>query len=159
ADAMVEAMRSSRPGVGEAELEALMTFVHRREGADGPAYHGIVASGPNSLVLHYSASTRALAAGDGLLVDYPPEFDHYTSDITRRGPADGPFTPRMTELYDAVLEAQAAGIAVVKPGKTIGDVERACRKVLASRGIAKLLPHGCCHYIGMEVHDVGDLGK
>jgi Xaa-Pro aminopeptidase len=157
--AMVEAMRATRPGVGEWELDALMTFVHRREGADGPAYYSIVGSGPNALVLHYSACSRTLRAGEMLLIDYAPEVDHYTSDITRSWPTDGVFTPRMQALYDAVLEAQEAGIAAVKPGRTLLEIDKACRKVLYTRGFGKLMPHGACHYIGLEVHDVGDNGK
>jgi Xaa-Pro aminopeptidase len=157
--AMSEAMRATHPGLGEWEIDALMTFVHRREGASGPAYYAIVGSGPNALVLHYSACTRTLQPGEMLLVDYAPEFDHYTSDITRTWPTDGAFTPRMAELYDSVVAAQEAGIATVKPGRTMQDVDRACRKVLQSRGLAKLIRHGACHYIGLEVHDVGDNGK
>jgi Xaa-Pro aminopeptidase len=156
ADAMIEAVRSSRPGLGEWELEALMTFVQRREGATGPAYYGIVGCGPNALVLHYSEVSRTLRAGEMLLLDYAPEFDHYASDITRSWPVDGQFTPRMNEIYDAVLEAQEAGIAEAKPGKTLADIEKACRKVLSKHGMGKLMPHGVSHYVGMEVHDVGD---
>lgn len=155
ADAMKEAIRSTRPGLGEWELESLMTFVHRQEGADGPAYHAIVGSGPNALLLHYSDCTRRMKEREMLLIDYAPEFDHYTSDITRSWPTDGVFTPRMAEIYDAVLAAQEAGIAAVKPGATMRDVDRACRKVLSERGLSSLMPHGACHYIGMEVHDVG----
>lgn len=154
--AMMEAVRSSRPGQGEWELEAVMSFVHRREGAAGPAYHGIVGCGPNALVLHYSEDKRTMMPGEMLLLDYAPEFDHYVSDITRSWPVDAEFTPRMVEIYDAVLEAQAAGIAEVKPGKTMDDVEKACRRVLSKYGLAKLARHGVSHYVGMEVHDVGD---
>jgi Xaa-Pro aminopeptidase len=157
--AMLEAMRSTKPGVGEWELDALMTFVHRREGADGPAYYSIIGSGPNALVLHYSACSRTLHPGEMLLVDYAPEFDHYASDITRSWPTDGVMTPRMSEIYDAVLAAQEAGIAAVKPGKTMQEIEMACRKALQSHSMGKLMPHGACHYIGLEVHDVGDNGK
>ncbi|MFN0009675.1 MAG: aminopeptidase P N-terminal domain-containing protein [Planctomycetota bacterium] len=152
---MIEAIRSTRPGLGEWEIEALMTFVHRRAGADGPAYHAIVGSGPNALALHYSASSRVMNAGEMLLIDYAPELDHYTSDITRSWPIDGKLTPRMEEIYRAVLAAQEAGIAAVKPGKTMGDVDRACRAVLKEHGMEKLMPHGACHYVGLEVHDVG----
>lgn len=154
-EAMKEAIRSTRPGSGEWELEAVMTFVHREQGADGPAYHAIVGSGPNALMLHYSDSGRRLRAGEMVLLDYAPELDHYTSDITRSWPTDGVFTPRMTEIYDAVLAAQLAGIAAVKPGATMRDVHRACLRVLSDHGFAKLMPHGACHYIGLEVHDVG----
>ena len=159
AEAMKEAMRSTRPGLGEGDIEAVMSFVHRIEGGDGPAYHAIVGSGPNALVLHYSDVSRRMNAGEMLLVDYAPELDHYDSDITRSWPVDGVFTPRMAEIYDAVLAAQEAGIAAVKPGVTMRDVERACRKVLDGRGMGKLMPHGACHYIGLEVHDVGNGGK
>lgn len=158
-EAMAEGIRSTRPGLGEGDIEAVMSFVHRRHGGDGPAYHAIVGSGPNALVLHYNAISRRLKPGEMLLVDYAPELDHYDSDITRSWPTDGVFTARMIEIYDAVLAAQEAGIAAVKPGITMRDVERACRKVLEERGMEKLLPHGTCHYIGLEVHDLGDPRK
>jgi len=157
--AMHEAMRSTTPGTGEWELDALMSFVQVREGAAGPAYHAIVGSGPNSCTLHYSASSRRLGAGEVVLIDYGPEVDHYTTDITRTWPVDGEFTPRMAELYDAVLAAQAAGIAAVAPGKTLTDVEGACAAVLRERGLADLIRHGSCHYIGLEVHDPGDYAR
>jgi Xaa-Pro aminopeptidase len=159
AKAMTEAIRSTRAGLTERHLEAVMSFVHRAEGAAGPAYHGIVGCGPNALVLHYSQVGREMRANEMVLLDYAPEFDHYVSDITRSWPVDGQFSPRMREIYDAVLASQAAGIAETRPGKTMGDVERACRRVLSERGMSKLLPHGTCHYVGMEVHDVGGNGK
>lgn len=157
--AMLEAIRSTRAGVGEWELEAAMSFVHRREGAAGPGYHAIAGCGPNALVLHYNEVRRELRAGEMMLLDYAPEFDKYVSDITRSWPVDGIWTERMIELYDAVLASQEAGIAAVKPGATMRDVEAACRRVLAERGLAELLPHGTCHYVGLEVHDMGDGSK
>jgi Xaa-Pro aminopeptidase len=159
ARSMEEAIRSTRAGLTERHLEAVMSFVHRADGAEGPGYHGIVGCGPNALILHYSQVGRELRAGEMVLIDYAPEFDHYVSDITRSWPVDGKFTPRMAEIYDAVLAAQAAGIAETRPGKTMVDVEKACRRVLSERGMLKLLPHGTCHYVGMEVHDVGQNGK
>lgn len=156
--ALAEGIRSTQPGLGEWELESLMTMTQVREGAAGPAYHAIVGSGRNSCVLHYSASARRMQSGEVVLVDYAPELDHYTSDITRTWPVDGRFTPRMAELYDAVLAAQLAGIAVVKPGARLADVERACAQVLRERGFASLVKHGACHSIGMEVHDVPERG-
>ncbi|MBL8862918.1 MAG: aminopeptidase P family protein [Planctomycetes bacterium] len=159
ARAMEEAIRSSRPGLTERHLEAVMSFVHRAEGAAGPGYHAIVGCGPNALVLHYNQVGREMRAGEVVLLDYAPEVDHYVSDITRSWPVDGAWTPRMIEIYDAVLAAQLAGIAEVRPGRTMADVERACRRVLSERGLGKLLPHGTCHYVGMEVHDVGQNGK
>jgi len=158
AKAMAEAIRSSSPGVTEDALASLMTWVQRQNGATGPAYLPIVGAGQNANVLHYSAKAGVLDAGELVLLDYAPEVDHYTSDITRSWPVDGKFTPRMTELYDVVLEAQLAGIAAVKPGATIMDVEKACAKVLRDHGFGDLIKHGSCHYIGMEVHDVGQFG-
>ena len=158
AKAMSEAIRSSSPGVTEDDLASLMTWVQRRNGATGPAYLPIVGAGTNANVLHYSAKSGVLDAGELVLLDYAPEVDHYTSDITRSWPVDGKFTERMAELYDVVLEAQLAGIAAVKPGATIADVERACSAVIKARGFSSLVMHGSCHYIGMEVHDVGDFG-
>ncbi len=153
--AMAEGIRSTRPGVGEWELDALMTYFQVRHGASGPAYHAIVGSGPNSLVLHYSESSRRVRAGDVVLVDFGAEVDHYATDITRTWPADGTFTPRQAELYDAVLAAQEAGIAAVRPGVTMGQVAAACQEVFRERGMGHLVRHGPCHYIGLEVHDVG----
>jgi Xaa-Pro aminopeptidase len=155
ARAMIEAIRSSRAGTGEWELEAVMTFVHRREGAAGPAYHGITGCGPNALILHYSEVSRPMRAGEMVLLDYAPEVGHYVSDITRSWPVDGEFSPRMLEIYEAVLASQLAGIAAVKPGVTMRTVEEACRKELKKRGFERLLPHGTCHYVGLEVHDAG----
>lgn len=156
ARAHVEAMRSTRPGLGEWEVDALMSFVQGLEGAFGPAYGAIVGSGPNSCVLHYTASDRRMRGGEVLLVDYGPEVDHYTTDITRTWPVSGTFSKRAAELYDVVLEAQKAGIAAVKPGATLADVDAACTKVLTDRGFFALRIHGACHWIGMEVHDPGD---
>jgi Xaa-Pro aminopeptidase len=157
--ATMEAMRSTRPGLGEWELDSLMSWFHVKEGAAGPAYMAIVGSGPNSLVLHYGANSRRMQDGEVVLVDYAPEVDHSVSDITRTWPVNGKFSARQAELYDAVLDAQKAGIAAAKPGVTIGDVDQACAEVLQTRGFGKMIRHGACHYIGMEVHDVGAFGK
>ncbi len=157
--AVSEGIRSTRPGLGEWEMEALISYVQIREGATGPAYHGIVGSGPNSLVLHYSASSRAMQDGEVLLVDYAPEVDHYVSDITRTWPVNGRFSARQAELYDAVLAAQQAGIDAVAPGKRVSDVQKACDQVLVERGFGELRRHGVSHWVGMEVHDPGSLDR
>lgn len=157
--AMVEAMRSTAPGRGEWELAALMDFVHRREGAAGPAYDAIVGSGRNSCVLHYNTNRRRMQAGEVLLIDYAPEFDHLVVDITRTWPVNGRFSERQAAIYDAVLAAQAAGIAAAKPGATLADIEAACSKSIKDAGYQKLQRHGACHWVGMEVHDVGDYAQ
>ena len=156
---MRAAMANTKPGVGEADLAALMSFVHLREGATGPAYAPIIGAGSNANVLHYLDLTRTLGADHGVLVDYAPEYDHYVSDITRTWPASGKFSPRLAELYDVVLEAQLAGIAAVKPGATLDDVQRACNEVINARDMREYVLHGVSHYVGMEVHDVGGYRK
>ena len=113
----------------------------------------IVGSGPNSCVLHYSASNRRMRSGEVVLIDYGPEVDHYTTDITRTWPVDGTFTEQQAEMYDAVLAAQLAGIDAARPGASLGSVTNACRRVLAEAGLSHLMPHGACHWVGMEVHD------
>ncbi len=157
--AHIEAMRSTRPGIGEWELDAVMSFVQVREGAFGKAYEAIVGSGANACVLHYTANDRRMQEGEVVLIDYGPELDHYTTDITRSWPTDGTFGKRAAELYDAVLEAQKAGLAACKPGATFRDVSGACKAVYQARGLEKLVRHGPCHYIGLEVHDPGDTRK
>ncbi|NOT30329.1 MAG: aminopeptidase P family protein, partial [Planctomycetes bacterium] len=157
--AHIEAMRSTRPGIGEWELDGVMSFVQVREGAFGKAYEAIVGSGANACVLHYTANDRRMQAAEVVLIDYGPEVDHYTTDITRSWPTDGTFTPRAAELYDAVLASQLAGIAACKPGATIKDVSKACKDVFLARGLDKFMRHGPCHYIGLEVHDPGDTKK
>ena len=156
AKAMVEAIRSTRVGLGEWELDSLMAWVQRRNGAAGSAYHPIVGSGANSLILHYQANDRVMQDGDILLIDYGPEIDHYVTDITRTWPVNGAFTSKQAELYDTVLAAQLAGIAVAKPGATIRTVTEAANGLMEDRGYEDLILHGVCHWVGMEVHDPGD---
>jgi len=151
--AIKEGIRSSRVGLGEWDLAALMSWVQQRHGAVGPAYSAIVGSGHNALVLHYNASARRMEEGEIVLVDFGPEVDHYVTDITRSWPVDGKFTPRAAELYDAVLEAQAAGIAAAKPGASLRDVDGACTAVLKAKGFGSLMAHSAVHWVGMEVHD------
>lgn len=153
--AMREAMRSCRPGLGEWELDALLSWIQARHGAEGPAYAAIVGSGENSLVLHYNFSARRMRAGEVVLIDFGPQVDHYVTDITRTFPVDGRFTERQAELYDVTLAAQEAGIAAVRPGATFADVELACKKVIDEAGLTHLMRHGATHYVGMEVHDPG----
>ncbi len=155
--AHVEAMRSSAPGRGEWEIQGLMSFVQSLEGADGPAYGAIVGGGKSASILHYVANSRRLVDGEVLLIDYGPEVDHYVTDITRSWPVNGKFTERQAEIYDAVLAAQKAAIEACKPGVTLRDVDGVSWKVLEERGFprSRWRRHGCCHFIGMEVHDPG----
>lgn len=159
ARAMIKAIESTAPGVGEWEIDALLGFEQLLHGADGVAYYAIVGSGSNSCVLHYNASSRRMQDGELLLVDAGPELDHYTTDITRTWPVNGRFTPEQAAMYDAVLAAQEKAIAAVKPGVTLAWLSDLANGELRARGYGDQIRHGVCHYVGLEVHDTGSYAK
>lgn len=168
-----EAMAAARPGAFEFEVEAVLLARFAAEGASGPSYHPIVASGANATVLHYVENRRQIRDGDLVLVDAGCEYGGYASDVTRTFPASGLFTPAQRRLYDVVLEAQGAAIAAVRPGASVEDVHRAAQRILAKGlvdlGLLKGRPsallrkgatqrftlHRTSHWLGMDVHDRG----
>src|SRR5690606_1906278 len=178
AGAHVRAMQASRPGLHEYQLEAELLHEFRRHGAQFPAYTSIVATGPNACVLHYRAGDAVLQDGDLVLIDAGCELDSYASDITRTFPANGRFSGPQKELYEIVLEAQQAAIALVAPGKRFTDNHDAAVRVLAQGMLdtgllnrnkvgtlddviangdyRQFYMHRTGHWIGMDVHDVGD---
>src|SRR4029077_1169118 len=125
-----EAMRSARPGMPEYEIEALVDYTFRRRGATGPAYPSCVPSGPNAPVLHYTDNCRPLGADELLLLDAGAERAGYCADVTRTFPTGPRYTPAQRELYDAVLAAQLAAIAAVRPGVTLDDIHTTALRVL-----------------------------
>jgi len=161
-------IRSGRPGIAEYELEATMEYEFARHGAESPGYPSIVGSGPNACILHYESNRRRTAAGDLVLMDCGAEYRGYSADITRTFPVSGKFTPEQRTLYDLVLKAQEAGIDACRPGNFFIDTHRRALEVLGE-GLAKLgiiddvsevaryFPHGTSHYLGLDVHDVGNL--
>ena len=171
-----EAMRSARPGMLEYELEALIDFTFRRRGASGPAYPSIVASGPNATVLHYTSNDRPLGAEELILIDAGAEQAGYCADVTRTWPTGKRYSAPQRDLYEAVLAAQAAGIAAVCPGVTLEAVHTATLRVLVEalvrlgllqgpvdEAIAKetyrrFYMHRTSHWLGRDVHDVGRYG-
>lgn len=154
-----EAARLVAPGVAEYELEGVIEGTFRRLGAWGPAFASIVGSGPNSCILHWRRNDRTMAAGEVVLIDVGAEVDGYAADLTRTYPVSGSFTPEQRAIVEAVLEAQRAGIAAVRPGATLRDVHRAARDVLQRRGLAKHFWHGTSHFLGLDVHDGGPAGE
>lgn len=152
--AHLESMRSLRPGQFEYEHQATLEYVFKRHGAERPAFNSICGSGPNSCVLHYSASRRLMRPGELIVVDIGAAFGGYAADLTRTLPVSGRFTKRQRELYDIVLEAWRAGVKAVKPGATLREVHKAARAVFERKGVAKFFPHGTSHWLGIEVHDV-----
>ena len=173
-DAHIEAMRYARPGLHEYHVQAALEFVFRSEGSPRDAYPSIVASGPNACVLHYVENRRKMEDGDLLLIDAACEYGYHAADITRTFPVAGRFSGPQRAIYEVVLKAQLAAIAAAKPGARYEVVHDAARRVLTEGLVElKLLPrsvadslamhhyrefymHGTGHWLGMDVHDVGD---
>ena len=178
AGAHARAMRQSKPGRHEYQVEAELLHEFRVHGAEGPAYTSIVATGANACVLHYRAGNAVLQDGDLVLIDAGCEFNSYASDITRTYPANGRFSVAQKELYEIVLAAQAAAIAAIKPGARFNDSHDAalavlvqgmldtglldgarvgtCADVIQSGAYRQFYMHRTGHWLGMDVHDVGD---
>ncbi|QSA96678.1 Xaa-Pro aminopeptidase [Methylococcus sp. EFPC2] len=168
------AMRICRPGLREYEIEAELLHEFTRQGLRSPAYSSIVAGGNNACVLHYIHNEDVLQDGDLLLIDAGAECDNYAADITRTFPVNGRFTAPQRQLYELVLDAQAAAIASIRPGRRWNEPHEAAVQVLTKglvklgllRGrVAKLIHdeaykkfymHRTGHWLGMDVHDVGD---
>jgi len=174
AAAHCKAMQAARPGISEFEIEALLQYEFRRQGAQAPAYTPIVASGANACILHYVDNSNMLVDGDLLLIDAGCELDGYASDITRTFPVNGRFSGPQREIYQLVLAAQAAAIASVRPGARWNEPHEAATAVLAQGLIdLKLLQgslgavleqetykqfymHRTGHWLGLDVHDAGE---
>ncbi|MEY3579652.1 MAG: X-Pro aminopeptidase [Pseudomonadota bacterium] len=178
AHAHARAMRCAKAGLREYHLDAELLHEFRRHGSQFPAYGSIVATGANACVLHYRAGDAELRDGDLVLIDAGCELDSYASDITRTFPVNGKFSGPQKTLYEIVLAAQQAAIAATKPGLRFIDGHDAAVKVL-SQGmldtglldknkvgtlddvLAKgdyrhFYMHRTGHWLGMDVHDVGD---
>lgn len=167
------AMRCVRPGVAEYEVEAELLRTMRAQGAVS-AYMPSVAGGVNACIMHYNANRALLRDGDLLLIDAGAEVDCYAADITRTFPVNGRFTRDQRALYEVVLAAQEAAIEQVRPGRPFSAAHDAAVEVIAEglralkllRGsVAKILedgsyrryfPHKTGHWLGLDVHDVGD---
>jgi len=173
-DAHTEAMRYARPGLYEYQVQAALEFVFRVSGSRRNGYPSIVASGANACILHYTENTRQMEDGDLLLIDAGCEWGYHSADITRTFPVNGRFTPAQRAVYEIVLRAQLAGIAAARPGNRYEAIHEAARRVLTEglialaalpRGLEASLAmhhyrefymHGTGHWLGMDVHDVGD---
>jgi Xaa-Pro aminopeptidase len=123
AEGVKKAMKGTRPGMYEYEIEAAARFVYTKRGARGDAFRPIVASGPNTMILHYSANNRQMKEGDVVYMDYGADYEYYTSDVTRTWPVSGRFTPEEEKMYRCILEARDTVIAAMKPGVTISQLK------------------------------------
>ena len=173
-----EAMAAIEPGMNEFEIQALIEYTFRRNGADRPSFSTIVGSGPNSTTLHYNADDRFIVPGDVIVMDIGASYKGYAADVTRTVPASGKFSPQQRAVYEIVRAAQAAAERQAKLGASSRLMTDSSSAVLAA-GLAKLgliesptatydceagstrqcpqyrmyYMHGLGHGIGLEVHD------
>jgi Xaa-Pro aminopeptidase len=168
------AMAFTRPGCYEYEIEAELLHEFRRKGSQFPAYTSIVAAGAHACVLHYVENNGQVANGDLILIDAGCELDGYASDITRAYPANGRFNGPQKDVYQLVLDAQAAAEQATRPGATFMTPHDAAVKVLAqglldlkllngslegvleSESYKRFYMHRTSHWLGMDVHDAGE---
>jgi Xaa-Pro aminopeptidase len=174
ANAHVKAMQKCKPGLYEYQIEAEVIYNFKQSGLRAEAYPSIVAGGKNACVLHYTENSDKLKNGDLLLIDAGAECDHYAADITRTFPVSGRFTEPQKQLYQLVLDAQAAAIAQVKPGLpwhmahdasvevltkglvSLGLLKGKVSKLIKEEKYKQFYMHRIGHWLGMDVHDVGD---
>jgi Xaa-Pro aminopeptidase len=157
AEGVKEAMKGTRPGMYEYELEAIARFIYTKLGARGDAFTPIVASGPNTTIWHYSANNRQMKDGDVVYMDYGADYEYYTSDVTRTWPVSGRFTPEQEKMYRCILEVRETVIAAMKPGVTISKLKDIAEEVYKKHGFQKeFLAVGryIGHTVGISVHDV-----
>jgi Xaa-Pro aminopeptidase len=168
------AMRATRPGRHEYEIEAELLCAFRSGGAEAPAYTSIVASGANACVLHYVFNNQPLRDGDLLLIDAAAEFGSYAADITRTFPVNGRFSAAQRDAYELVLAAQAAAIGEVRPGAPWNAPHDAAVRVLTqgmvdlkllegsvdglieSKAYDRFYMHRTGLWLGLDVHDAGE---
>ncbi len=157
AAAMARAIALTRAGRYEYEIEAVATHEMISNGAEHAAYPAIVGSGPNGIVWHHNANDRRLEDGDLVVMDYGASFGYQTMDITRTWPVSGKFDELQARAYRAVLEAQQAIIAAMKPGVERSRTREIAQEIFERHGFGEgHFPGGAGHFVGMAVHDIGD---
>ncbi len=174
ARAHVRAMQAARPGLFEYHLEAELDYEFRKGGAKMPAYGSIVASGRNACILHYRENDQPLKDGDLVLIDAGCEIDCYASDITRTFPVNGRFSAEQKAIYELVLAANEEAFKHIAPGRHWNEAHEATVRVItaglvelgllqgevdaliASEAYKPFYMHRAGHWLGMDVHDVGD---
>ena len=167
-EAHLAAWKRIRPGLFEYQVAAPMIERLMSLGCPRPAYAPIVGGGRRATILHYKKNSARLRSRELVLIDAGGEYGHYAADITRTVPVDGRFMDRQRKIYEAVLSAQKAAIASVKPGMTLAgngpkSLHRIAQEELDSQGkdrnakpLARYFTHGLGHHVGLGVHDPGD---
>lgn len=174
ARAHIRAMQACRPGLSEYHLEAELDYTFRKGGARLAAYGSIVAAGRNACILHYRENDAPLKDGDLVLIDAGCEIDCYASDITRTFPVSGVFTAEQRAIYEIVLEANLAAFDYIGPGRhwneaheatvrvitaglvRLGLLEGEVDELIAAEAYKPFYMHRAGHWLGLDVHDVGD---
>lgn len=156
------AAQEIKPGVYEYEVQAAIEYVFTASGAS-VAFPSIVASGKNSTILHYTNNNKVILPDELVVVDIGAEYNYYCSDITRTYPSSGIFNKRQREVYSLVLDAQEYIADIVKPGMWLSNVEQQDHSInhlakayFKKHGMDSYFPHGIGHFLGLNVHDVGD---
>ncbi|MEE3651315.1 MULTISPECIES: Xaa-Pro aminopeptidase [unclassified Brenneria] len=175
--AHIRAMEKCRPGMFEYQLEGEIHHEFTRHGARYPSYNTIVGSGDNACILHYTENESQMRDGDLVLIDAGCEYRGYAGDITRTFPVNGKFTAPQRAIYDIVLRSQLRALELFAPGRSIREVNEEVVRVMVSGlvglGIMKgeveqlmaeqahrqFFMHGLSHWLGLDVHDVGDYGS
>lgn len=173
-EAHKRAMSRCKPGLHEYQIEAELEYVFRNRGAQYTAYPSIVAGGANACILHYIENSKKLRKGDLLLIDAGAELDCYCADITRTFPVSGRFTSAQRDLYEVVLDAQISAISKVGPGCSFIDphleavrvisyglkhlklLRGSIDEIIEKEKYKKFFMHRTSHWLGLDVHDVGD---
>lgn len=165
-----------KPGVMEYEIEAEIYHEFIRNRSRGPAYSSIIASGGNACILHYVDNNQECKDGDLVLMDFGAEYANYAADLTRTVPVNGTFTPRQREVYEAVLRVMKAATRMLVPGNTLNQYHSFVGTVMENELIRlgllnqsdvrnqdpekplykKYFMHGTSHFLGLDVHDVGN---
>lgn len=174
-DAFIRVLKFVKPGVAEYEIEAEIIHEFIRQRATGHAYNPIIASGKNACVLHYNENNKVVKDGDLILMDFGAEYANYAADLTRTIPANGRFSPRQKEVYNACLRIQKAGIELFNTSLSLVEYNAELGKITESELIGiglldkvavqnqnpkyplykKYFMHGAGHFLGIDVHDVG----
>jgi len=165
-----------RKGFKETDIEALITYIFKKNNANRHAYDPIIASGKNACFLHYTKNTDLLKSGDLLLMDFGAEYHYYAADLSRTIPVNGVFSGRQRILYQMVLDVQKQTIPLFVPGTTINEINAKANKIMQhamlnigllnsndiknqddkNPAFRKYYMHGLTHFLGIDVHDVGD---
>jgi Xaa-Pro aminopeptidase len=162
-----EIMKAIHPNMSETEIQGIHEFIYKKYGSEHEGYPSIVGAGSNGCVLHYIENNKTKVENELVLMDLGAEYHGYTADVTRTIPANGKFTEAQKTIYNLVLKAQNAGIQMAIVGSDFECVDQAAREVI-NQGLLELgiinrieegdkyFPHATGHYLGLDVHDLGD---